>query len=129
LALQVGPELEHRLATDRKTLVDMIDAATQAAYELRRAKTGGVPWAERTAEERRRFGELVTAAFNHLPAMGYTITRTSDPDAMPGVVTLSLEQAQHLWAAITGGKSSAEQRLAAFAALQNAIAKAESVST
>jgi hypothetical protein len=122
LALQVGPELEHRLATDRKTLVDMIDAATQAAYELRRAKTGGVPWAERTAEERRRFGELVTAAFNHLPAMG-------DPDAMPGVVTLSLEQAQHLWAAITGGKASAEQRLAAFAALQNAIAKAESVST
>ena len=109
-------------------MAELIEAVTAAAYEVRRAKTGGKPWGERTAEERRRFGELVTAAFNHLPAMGYTIARTGEPGTVPGVVTLPLEQARHLWAAITGVKAPAEQSLEAFAALQSAIAKAESVS-
>jgi hypothetical protein len=126
-ANSVWPELEHTLATDRKTLVELIEAATKAAYEARRVRTGGEPWAERTAEERRRFIELVTAAFNHLPAMGFAITRAADPDAVPGVVTLPIEQARHIWAVISGGHTPAAQSLAAIAALQNAIAKAESV--
>ena len=112
-------------STDRRTMLQLIEAATEAAYELRRAKTGGKPWMERTSDERRRLSEMVAAAFNHLPAMGYTITRTESPGTVPGVVSLPLEQARYLWATLANGTGPVQQKLDAVAALQSAIATAE----
>ena len=80
---------------------------------------------ERSPDERRRLSEMVAAAFNHLPAMGYTITRTESPGTVPGVVSLPLEQARYLWATLANGTGPVQQKLDAVAALQSAIATAE----
>ena len=106
-------------------MLQLIESATEAAYELRRTKTGGKSWMERTPDERRRFSELVAAAFNHLPAMGYTITRTESPDVVPGIVSLPLDQARNLWSVVANGNTPVQQKFEAVAALQSAIATAE----
>jgi hypothetical protein len=118
-------EVEQTLSTDRRTMLQLVEAATEAAYELRRAKTGGKPWMERTPDERRRFSELVAAAFNHLATMGYTVTRTDSPGVVPGIVSLPLDQARSLWSVVANGNAPVQQKFEAVAALQSAIASAE----
>jgi hypothetical protein len=109
----------------RLPLRQVIEAAAEASYEARRVKTGSKPWHERSADDRRRYQEAIAGAFEYLTTIGYAIKPASRDGGIPGMVTISIEDARALWTAFTRTDAPRAETLRAYSALQSALDAAE----
>ena len=109
----------------RLAMRHVIEAAAEASYEARRVKTGSKPWHERSADDRRRYQEAIAGAFEYLATIGYAIKPAGPDDGIPGMVTISIEDARALWTAFTRTDAPRAETLRAYSALQSALDTAE----
>jgi hypothetical protein len=113
------------MQTVRKTLRQVVEEAAEASYETRRVRSGGKPWQDRSAEDRRGYEKAIAAAFEFLPTIGYAVKPDGPAGMVPGIVMLPLEDARALWQALTRTDVPREATLRAYSALQSAITEAE----